>query len=70
MEANEFQPSQKLLTKKDAAEYFSVSERTIDRWLLEGTLPEAARVNIGGTVRFRLSVLEDHISKLSRRRSG
>lgn len=46
------------LTKKETAAYFSVTERTIDRWLRDGTLPADARVLVGGTVRFRLPVLE------------
>lgn len=51
-----------LLTKKDTAEFFSVTERTIDRWLLEGTLPIKARVVIGGSVRFRAAVLVEHFA--------
>ncbi|EMB14571.1 hypothetical protein RE6C_04993 [Rhodopirellula europaea 6C] len=46
------------LTKKEAAQYYSVSERTIDRWLLEGVLPPQAKLTIGGTIRFDPHVLE------------
>ncbi len=56
---SEFKP---LLTKKATATFFDVSERTIDRWLLEGVLPAEAKVVLGGSVRFRSSVLIDHIA--------
>lgn len=51
-----------LLTKKQTAEFYSVTKRSIDRWLLDGTLPADAKVIIGGSVRFRTSVLMAHIS--------
>ena len=51
-----------LLTKKQTAKFYTVTERTIDRWLLEGILPADAKVIIGGSVRFRTSVLMAHIS--------
>lgn len=51
-----------LLTKKQTAEFYSTTTRTIDRWLLEGTLPADAKVVIGGSVRFRTAVLMDHIN--------
>ena len=41
-----------LLTKKEVAEMYSVSQRTIDRLAARGKLP---RVKIGGCVRFRLA---------------
>lgn len=50
-----------LQTKKQAAEFYSVTQRTIDRWLLEGILPADAKIVIGGSVRFRTAVLMDHI---------
>ena len=51
-----------LLTKKETASLFAVSERTIDRWLLESILPADAKVVVGGSVRFRTTVLLDHIN--------
>ncbi|QDV44984.1 hypothetical protein Enr13x_48570 [Stieleria neptunia] len=51
-----------LLTKKQTAEFYATTTRTIDRWLLEGTLPADAKVVIGGSVRFRTAVLMDHIN--------
>jgi predicted DNA-binding transcriptional regulator AlpA len=51
-----------LLTKPETAKFYAVTQRTIDRWLLEGTLPADAKVIIGGSVRFRTAVLMAHIS--------
>ena len=52
-----------LLTKKQVAkEFFSVSERTIDRWLLEGDLPIKVKIVVGGSVRFRTDVLLDYVA--------
>jgi len=51
-----------LLTKKEAAAFYTVTERTIDRWSLEKTLPANAKVVIGGSVRFRTAVLLSHIA--------
>ncbi len=53
------------LTKKEVAEYFSVSSRTIDRWIDDGTLPGSSKVVIGGTVRFRLEVLHELMTELA-----
>ncbi|EMI55836.1 MerR family transcriptional regulator [Rhodopirellula sallentina] len=50
-----------LITKKQTAEFYATTTRTIDRWLLEGVLPADAKVVIGGSVRFRTSVLVAHI---------
>lgn len=50
-----------LLTKKETAEFYGVTERTIDRWLLDETIPATAKVVIGSSVRFRQQVLLDHI---------
>ncbi len=50
-----------LLTKKQTAEFYATTPRTIDRWLLEGDLPVHAKVVIGGSVRFRTVVLMNHI---------
>ncbi len=55
------------LTKRQFAALLQVTERTIDRWLLDGELPSESRVSIGGSVRFRPLVLEQWIS--SRRNS-
>jgi hypothetical protein len=51
-----------LLTKKETAGLFAVSERTVDRWLLESILPADAKIIVGGSVRFRTTVLLDHIN--------
>ena len=51
-----------LLTKKQTAEIYATTTRTIDRWLLEGILPADAKVVIGGSVRFRTAVLMQHIN--------
>ena len=40
----------RLLSKKEFAEQFRVSTRTVERWVEKGWL---AKVVIGGTVRFR-----------------
>lgn len=55
-----------LLTKKETAEFFSVSERTIDRWLVESVLPTNAKVIIGGSSRFRTLVLLEVIEHVAR----
>ncbi|WP_430452753.1 helix-turn-helix transcriptional regulator [Rhodopirellula europaea] len=59
------QSNNRPLTKKEVAEYFSVSPRTIDRWVEDKTLPSSSKVVIGGTVRFRPEVLRDHLAELS-----
>jgi hypothetical protein len=51
-----------LQTKKQAAKFYGVTERTIDRWLLDGVLPADAKIVIGGSVRFRTDVLLAHIA--------
>ena len=56
------EPIKPLLTKKETASLFAVSERTIDRWLLESILPTHAKIIVGGSVRFRTTVLLDHIN--------
>ena len=56
------EPIKPLLTKKETASLFAVSERTIDRWLLESILPWDAKIIVGGSVRFRTTVLLDHIN--------
>lgn len=53
-----------LWKRRQAAEYYGVSERTIDRWILTGVLPGNAKVSIGGTVRFRAEVMVEHIDGL------
>lgn len=42
-----------LWTKRQLAQYWAVSERTVDRWTRERRLPADLRVVIGGAVRFR-----------------
>ena len=54
--------SEVFLTKRQFAALLQVTERTIDRWLLDGELPSESRVNIGGSVRFRPLVLEQWIN--------
>lgn len=54
-----------LKTKKETATFLSVSERTVDRWLLDGTLPANVKVIIGGSVRFRHDVLLNHIEAMA-----
>lgn len=50
-------PTKSLVTKKEAADFYSVTERTFDRWLKNGVIPATAKVIIGGAVRFRTEVL-------------
>ncbi len=51
-----------LLTKKQTAELFTTTTRTIDRWMAEQLLPADAKVVIGGSIRFRTAVLMAHIN--------
>ena len=51
-----------LLNKRQTAEFYATTTRTIDRWLYEGILPADAKVVIGGSVRFRTAVLMAHIN--------
>lgn len=44
--------SNRLLSKSEVAEMFSVSQRTVDRLAARGKLPS---IKIAGCVRFRLS---------------
>ena len=46
-----------LLTRIEAAQFYSVSSRTIDRWMKDGIIPPEAKVVIGGSVRYRTDVL-------------
>jgi hypothetical protein len=52
-----------LWTKKEAAAFYGVRERTIDRWLRSEELPAEAKVRIGGTVRFRSQILIDALKQ-------
>lgn len=54
-----------LLTKKQTAELYTTTTRTIDRGLLEGTLPADAKFVIGGSVRFRTAVLLAHVNGIA-----
>jgi excisionase family DNA binding protein len=49
-----------LVTRKQAAEKFRVTVRTIDRWRQRGVLKAAA---IGGVVRFRVTDLTEIIRR-------
>ena len=51
-----------LWTKRETAAYYRVSERTIDRWLSDHVIPVAARIVIGGAVRFRSQVLINSVN--------
>jgi hypothetical protein len=48
--------SQKLLPMRAMVDRYSVTERTIDRWLTSGILPEPLRIN--GICYWRLGELE------------
>ncbi len=50
-----FSMKQKLLSKKQVAECFSVSVRTVERLAARGKL---TKVKIGGSVRFRIREVE------------
>ena len=63
------EPIKPLLTKKETARLYAVSERTIDRWLLE-SIPADAKVVIGGSVRFLTTVLMQHIDGSATRNDG
>ena len=45
---------QRMLTKQEAAEYFQVTERTVEEWMRMRLVPY---FRIGHTVRFRMSDL-------------
>jgi excisionase family DNA binding protein len=53
----------KLMTKKQLAALFGISERTLDRWRAEGTI---TAIKVGGIVRFREEVVEATIAKMSK----
>ena len=52
--------SERLLTKREAARYFAVSTRTLERWVGRGLL---ARVVVGSVVRFRAGDAEMLVRK-------
>ena len=58
---NQLRSGERFLTKRQFAALLQVTERTIDRWLLEGALPPETKLCIGGSVRFRPVVLEEWI---------
>ena len=60
--ANQVRSGERFLTKPQFAALLQVSERTLDRWLLDGDLPPETRLTIGGCVRFRPVALEQWIS--------
>lgn len=51
----------RLLTKPQFAAQLATSQRTIDRWYVEGRLPAGLRVEISGTVRFREDIATEWI---------
>lgn len=61
LSASPLRSRERFLTKKQFAALLQVTERTIDRWLLEGALPSESKLRIGGSVRFRPVVLEEWI---------
>lgn len=55
--------SAELLTKQQLASMLQVSQRTIDRWLVEQRLPRNAKVVIAtGSVRYRSNVLQQWLN--------
>jgi predicted DNA-binding transcriptional regulator AlpA len=56
------QHAETLLTKKQFSSKLHCTERTIDRWLQQGILPEGIKVTIGGTVRFRETIADQWIA--------
>ncbi|GEM_PF-1077191 len=59
---NQLRSGESFLTKRQFAALLQVTERTIDRWLLDGELPPETKLAIGGSVRFRPLVLEQWIN--------
>lgn len=57
------QQAETLLTKKQFSGKLGCTQRTIDRWLQQGILPEGIKVTIGGTVRFRESAADQWIAE-------
>jgi excisionase family DNA binding protein len=53
----------KLMTKKQVADLFGVSERTLDRWRDAGTIDA---IKVGGIVRFREEAVEAALAKMSK----
>ena len=51
-----------ILTKRDVAEYFQVTQRTVDNWIDAGWL-KAYR--IGNQVRFKRKEVQDAVRKMS-----
>lgn len=57
--ASQPRSGERFLTKRQFAAILQVTERTIDRWLLEGALPLECKFTIGGSVRFRAVAFEE-----------
>lgn len=55
------------MTKQDAAKFFQVSERTLDRWRAEGWLKSFKH---GNTVRFSKDYLTSVLTKKMRVKEG
>jgi excisionase family DNA binding protein len=53
----------KMLTKKETAALFNISERTLDRWRERGLLQA---LKVGGIVRFDLQAVAALVDQLSR----
>ncbi|MEI9812928.1 MAG: helix-turn-helix domain-containing protein [Acidobacteriota bacterium] len=53
--------TERLLGKRDLAQFLGVSEATITKWVLTGTGPVALRV--GAQVRFRMSAVNDYLDR-------
>ena len=51
----------KLMTKREVADFFGISERTLDRWRREGTIDA---IKMGGIVRFREEAVDAAILKM------
>ena len=51
----------KLMTKKQVADLFGISERTLDRWRNEGTIDA---FKVGSIVRFREEAVDAAILKM------
>ena len=53
-------PPDGYVSKGAVAEYFDVTTRTVENWMADRRIPF---VRIGGTVRFRLSDVVDHVDR-------
>jgi excisionase family DNA binding protein len=51
----------KLMTKREVADFFGISERTLDRWRHEGIIDA---FKMGGIVRFRAEAVDAAVLKM------